>query len=87
MSAIDRMEPIHPERIKNRPAVGGKISPLIDAKEVEGTMLNGDNAGEGKFGSEVVADGHARIRGSQQRDRDFAEAKSEAKDARAVRPG
>lgn len=83
------MEPIHPDKTGTR--TGGQFSPLLDAKE-EGSrrgagMSGRDNAGEGKSGREGTVGGHGRLSEPLERSGNFAEAKSEAKDARASRPG
>lgn len=79
-SCFDHMEPIHRDKIGAR--AGGQFSPLLDA----GTS-GGDIAAEGKCGREGLASGNGRLGEPLQRAGEFADAKSQAKDARALRPG
>lgn len=79
-SCFDHMEPIH--RDKTGPRAGGQFSPLLDA-----STSGGDIAGEGKCGREGLAGGNGPLSEPLQCSGEFAEAKSEAKDARALRPG
>ena len=83
------MEPIHPDKIGTR--ASGQYSILLDAKE-EGSrrgerISGGENAGEGKCGRDGIPGGHGRLVEPLQCSGGFAEAKSEAKDARTSRPG